>query len=295
MFPIKEDNRIMTKLARRSHRTLLTFLLILLFVTSGCAGFGGPGQPASVPEVQPGILAPYLPMASIPDSMVLLPPPPVPGQAAAALDEEVSRKNEALSGSPRWNLAALDAEISFPQAAGSFSCTLGLPITKQDTPYLYRLLHRSFTDAIASTLKAKNHYRRTRPFAAHNTPTCSPEWEKQLMTDGSYPSGHSTVGWTWALILSEADPVQGDALLVRGRAFEESRLVCNVHWQSDVIAGRLMGSAVFARLHSSPEFLADLKAAKTEIAAARAKGLKPSRNCVDEAAVLGVPAASSTK
>jgi len=285
----------MTKHAFRHHRTLLSFLLILLLVTSGCAGFGRPGQPASVPEVRPGILAPYLQITSIPDSMALLPPPPAPGSAAAAQDEEVSRKNEALSGSPRWKLAALDAELSFPEAAGSFSCTLGLPITEQDTPYLYRLLRRSFTDAIVSTMKAKNHYGRTRPFVAHNTSTCSPEWEKQLMTDGSYPSGHSAIGWTWALILSEADPAQGDALLIRGRAFEESRLVCNVHWQSDVIAGRLMGSAVFARLQTSPEFLADLKAAKAEIAAARAKGLKPSRNCADEAAVLGVPAASSAK
>ena len=285
----------MTKLAR-DHRFArsLTFLFLVLII-SGCANLGLTGKPASVPEVRPGILAPYLPMPSIPDSQALLPPPPAAGSAATALDEEVSRKYEALGGSPRWKLAVQDAELDFPQAAGTFSCTLGIPVTEQDTPYLYMLLRRSFTDAIISTLKAKGHYKRVRPFVAHNTSTCSPAWEKELRKDGSYPSGHSAIGWAWALILSEIDPEHGDAILLRGRAFGESRLACNVHWQSDVIAGRFMASATVARLHSNPAFLADLKAAKAEIVAARTKGLKPTRNCAEEAVTLSLPVPSPAK
>ena len=34
-----------------------------------------------------------------------------------------------------------------------------------------------------------------------------------------------------------------EALLARGRAFGESRNVCNAHWYSDVVAGRLVGAA----------------------------------------------------
>lgn len=150
------------------------------------------------------------------------------------------------------------------------------------------LLHRSFTDAIISTLKAKSQYKRIRPFVVHNTSTCSPGWEIELRKDGSYPSGHSAIGWTWALILSEIDPEHGDAILSRGRAFGESRLACNVHWQSDVNAGQFMASAVVARLHTSPAFLADINAAKAEIAAARKKGLKPARNCAAEAHALSL-------
>jgi len=290
MFPIKEENRIVFTLAHWNHRTLLPFFLLLLLITSGCAGLGLAGKPAIVPEVRPGILAPYLPMASIPDSLMLLPPPPAPGSTEAVLDEDVSRKYSTLRDSPRWTLAVQDADLDFPQAAGTFSCTLGIPITQQDTPYLYMLLHRSFTDAIISTLKAKGHYKRIRPFAAHNTATCSPGWEKELRKDGSYPSGHSAIGWTWALVLSEIDPEHGDAILLRGRAFAESRLACNVHWQSDVNAGQFMASAVAARLHASPAFLADLNAAKAEIAAARKKGLRPARNCAAEAAALSLSA-----
>jgi len=279
-----------SKRAHWNHRILLPLFLLLVLTTSGCAGFGPAGKPAFVPEVRPGILAPYLPLASIPESMVLLGPPPAAGSAAYAVDEDANLRYGALRNSPRWTQAAEDADLDFPQAAGTFSCTLGIPITEQDTPYLYMLLRRSFTDAIISTLKAKSHYKRVRPFVIHNTSTCSPGWEKELKKDGSYPSGHSAIGWTWALILSEIDPEHGDAILLRGRAFGESRLVCNVHWQSDVAAGQLMASAVAARLHASPAFLADLKAAKAEITAVRKKALAPARNCAAEAAALSLPA-----
>ncbi len=142
------------------------------------------------------------------------------------------------------------------------------------------------TDAIVATLKAKNRYQRIRPFVAHATTTCSPDWEEELRKDGSYPSGHSAIGWTWALILSELDPAHGDALVVRGRAFGESRVICNCHWQSDVLEGRFIGSAVFSRLHASPGFVSDMKAARAEMTAARARSLKPDRNCVAEKAAL---------
>lgn len=38
------------------------------------------------------------------------------------------------------------------------------------------------------------------------------------------------------------------------------------HWQSDVDAGRVVGSAAVARMHASPEFQADMAAAKAEFA-----------------------------
>ena len=117
-------------------------------------------------------------------------------------------------------------------------------------------------------------------------PTCTPEDEKVLKTNGSYPSGHAALGWAWALILTEISPDQTDAILARGRAFGESRVVCNVHWESDVIEGRFMGAGTVARLHADPAFRADLEAAKTELAAVRAKGLKPLLDCAAEAAAM---------
>jgi len=264
-------------------------LLVLLAIAlaTGCTNLQGPAGPAAVPEIRPGILAGYLPSDAYPDSLALLPPPPAEGSAAFALDSAVSRQNLALRGTPRWTLATEDANLAFPQAAGTFSCALGVPITEQETPRLYMLLRRSLADAGLSTYAAKDHYQRTRPFVVNQAPICTPEEAADLRKDGSYPSGHTAIGWAWALILTGIAPEQADAILARGRAFGESRVVCNVHWHSDVVEGRFMGAATVARLQADPEFRAAVEVATGEVAKARASGLKPARDCTAEAAALG--------
>ncbi len=228
----------------------------------------------------------YLPKEAVPDSSALLPSPPALGSAAEALDHEIARDNLAFRGTPRWKLASMDADLLFPWAAGHFSCALGAEVTLQNTPRLYEMLRRTMVDAGAATGAAKIRYLHARPFMLDSQPTCTPDQEHTLRTSGSYPSGHSAVGWAWALVLSEASPDQSEAILARGRAFGESRLVCNVHWESDVIEGRFVGAATVARLHAQPEFLADLAAAKSELAAARAKSLPPQNDCKFEAEAL---------
>ena len=260
----------------------IILVLALMAIIPGCAGLEGQSKPAAAPEIHPGILAGYLDPETLPNSLDLVPPPPAEGSATLALDEEVSRKSLALHGTPRWDLAAKDAELMFPEAAGTFSCTLGIPITESDTPHIYMLLRRTLADAGLSTYTAKNHYQRQRPFMLNNAPICTPAEEEQLRKDGSYPSGHTAIGWAWALILTEIAPDRADAILARGRAFGESRVVCNVHWHSDVIQGRFMGAAAVARLHADPAFRAELEAAKNEVSAARTKGLVPSHDCTAE-------------
>ncbi len=246
------------------------------------AASGKPTEPAPRFEKIPGYLLPE----AAPDCMELLPPPPAPGSPALALDEEVSRKSLALRGTPRWELAKRDADLDFPEAAETFSCALNTRITEQDTPHLYMLLRKTLTDASNSTKRAKDYYRRARPFVANKKPTCTPGDEKFQAYNGSYPSGHSAIGWAWALILSELAPERADVILTRGLAFGESRVVCNVHWESDVVEGRVMGVGTVARLHADPGFRADLEAARAELAAVRAKGLKPARDCAAEAATI---------
>jgi len=87
--------------------------------------------------------------------------------------------------------------------------------------------------------------------------------------------------------MAEILPEHTDAILARGWDFGESRIVCNVHWQSDVDAGRVMASATLARLHAVPAFRADVEAAKSEVEAARAEGAEPDADaCAAEAASL---------
>ena len=268
-----------------THRKIL-IVLTCIAITAGCAGFERQSNPAAVPEIHPGILAGYLQPEEHPDSLALIPPPPAEGSARLALDEEVSRKGLALRGTKRWELAAKDAELMFPEAASTFSCALGIPITEKDTPHLYMLLRRTLADAGLSTYTAKNKYQRKRPFMKNKEPICTPDEKELLMKDGSYPSGHTAIGWAWALILTEIAPDRVDAILARGRAFGESRNICNVHWHSDVVEGRFMGAATVARLHADPAFRAEIEAARAKYEAVRTKGLKPTRDCQVEADAL---------
>ena len=162
-----------------------------------------------------------------------------------------------------------DANLMFPEVIASFAIVAGIPITEDKSPHLYLLLRRTLTDIGLSTYAAKTQYNRTRPFMENHQPVCTPDDEEGLRKDGSYPSGHTAIGWGWALLLCELFPEQTDALLKRGWEFGQSRIVCNVHWQSDVNQGRIMGAVTVARLHAEPGFLKDLEAAKVEIAALR--------------------------
>ena len=262
-----------------NHRSFWLGTSLALCVAAAHAD--APAQPAAVPEFRSGLLTGYLSPESLPDSRALLPAPPEQNSADMARDQAISRATLALRDTPRWALATADNDLRFPQAAETFSCALNAPVSSEDTPYLYQLLRRSLTDAGLATYAAKNFYVRTRPLMVNQAPVCAPDAEP-LKKDGSYPSGHSAVGWAWALILSELAPEHTNALLARGFAYGQSRVVCNVHWQSDVDAGRLIGAAAVARLHADPVFLADLDIARRELAAVRAKGLKPPRDCQAE-------------
>ncbi len=271
-------------MSRPSYLTLWRLGLAIAGVAIG--GACACAQQAPAADMSSGAAQGYLAKDALPDSLELLPPPPAEGSAALALDEDISRTDLALQGGARWKLAAMDADLSFPWAAGDFACALNAPVTQADTPRLYRLLRRTLRDAGGSTGAAKEHYQRLRPFQVNKQPTCTPGAEGDLVKNGSYPSGHTAAGWTWALILAEIAPERSEAILARGRAFGQSRLVCNVHWESDVIEGRFLAAATVARLHADPTFLADLEAAKAELSAVRAKNLPPQRDCKAEADAL---------
>lgn len=265
-------------------KSILGFVAVTLLAS--CSNLDMKKTLEPVPEIHPGIMQGYLPVESLPNSLALIPAPPTDDSTAFALDKAVSSQSLALQGTPRWDLAAQDADLSFPAVAGTFSCALNAPISEEETPQLYRLLHRTLADAGLSSYSAKNHYNRTRPFVLNKQPTCSPSDEEALRNDGSYPSGHTAIGWAWALILTEISPEQSDAILARGWAFGQSRTICNVHWQSDVLMGRITGASAVAQLHSNSEFRAAVEASKIELKDVRAKGLKPVRDCKAEADAL---------
>lgn len=235
-------------------------------------------------EIPPGYLNP----TDLPNSLVLLGPPPAKDSAALARDEEARKATIPLRGTDRWKLAATDADLSFPQAADNFSCAMGVKIDKEQTPRLYAMMHKMLSDVGLSTYGVKNKYNRVRPFVVHKEGTCTADQEALMRDDGSYPSGHTAAGWGWALVFAQINPERSNELLARGIAFGQSRVICNAHWQSDVDGGRIMGAVAVSRLQTDATFLADLQAAKAEVEAAKAKRAAPLPNCASEATALSM-------
>ena len=107
--------------------------------------------------------------------------------------------------------------------------------------------------------------------------TCNPEQQQELSTNGSYSSGHTSIGWATALVLAEINPDRQNEILKRGFEMGQSRVICGYHFQSDVDAARIVASAVVARLHANDAFMKQLQKAKAEFAKLQKAGaVKPS-------------------
>ncbi len=268
-------------------RDCIVLIFLVLGVCAGQAAHAAGPEPA--PEIMHGLLQGYLTQDELPDSLALVPPPPAAGSAAQTADDALTTHLLSLQNTTRFELARADNDLSFPAAAGTFSCAIDAPISEADSPYLYQLLRRTLTDAGLASYAAKNHYDRVRPFLINKAPNCASEREQALLADDpSYPSGHTSIGWAWALILTSIVPDRADTVLARGRAYGESRNVCNVHWPSDVAAGRTVGAATFAVLQANADYQHDLQEARKEIAAARTAQSVPVRDCAAEAAALAI-------
>ena len=239
--------------------------LSILFGASAVSSASEIDVTAPAPDIGHGLVQGYLHDQKPIDSVVFVPAPPETGSKWQAADDAISQDTMKLRSSARWDLAAQDAVLTFPEAAGIFQCSLGMKITEERTPALYRLLQRSLTDFGLATYPAKKAYQRPRPFLINGEDICTPGDFELLKTDGSYPSGHSAIGWGWALVLSQLAPEHAEQILARGRAYAQSRIICNVHWKSDTEAGMSVGSAAFARLQNDALFQATMAAAREEI------------------------------
>ncbi|ACL58629.1 acid phosphatase [Methylobacterium nodulans] len=246
----------------------MTRLFLVLAALAGATGTLAreAAPPVAADPVMPQAPArkPYLGEGAL-DTTVILPPPPASGTEADAGDRLTFAGTRALKGTPRWTLATADVAGGASHLLADFSCALGTRLDPARLPAVMGLLERARLDVVAAVDRPKAHFARVRPHVGNDLPICV-ERSERLAKSNSYPSGHATEGWTYALILAAAAPAQATAILRRGRIYGESRLVCGVHWRSDVEAGRTTGAALFAALQGDAAFRADLDRARAELA-----------------------------
>jgi acid phosphatase (class A) len=216
----------------------------------------------------PTTLTGYLSAGAL-DGKTILGPPPAVDSAQGRAERQNYDDTRALAGTPRWETAIQDNDLWTGGAFKRFACGLGRDLSEARTPTTLRILHRIELDVRTVGTPAKDFYARVRPAIGNDKPICVPR-EAWMKTNASYPSGHAMAGWAWALVLTELQPATADAVLKVGREVGESRVICGVHFQSDIEAGRTLSAAMVARLHADPAFTADMARARRELAAAPA-------------------------
>lgn len=209
----------------------------------------------------------FLEESQVANSLELLPAVPEANSVLFLYDKAQYDWGKLQRNTPRGVQAFHDARVGGNGVPKAFSEAFGVEITKEVTPEIYKLVINMKEDAgDLSTRSAKDEYMRIRPFAFFNEDTCNPEQQKELSTNGSYPSGHTAIGWATALVLSEVNTDRQNEILKRGFEMGQSRVICGYHFQSDVDAARIVASGVVARLHADNGFNAQLKKAKDEFA-----------------------------
>lgn len=156
-----------------------------------------------------------------------------------------------------------DAELMSEEELGVYNDVMGIEVGDK-APEIIQLARRAVNDVVRANKMAKNHFKRVRPFAFYCEPSIAPEKDEHLSQTWSYPSGHTARGWMFALVLASIAPERAEAIAVRANAFAMNRVICGHHWKSDIDAGKIEASVIFAAITGTPEYQEQLQKARAE-------------------------------
>ena len=208
---------------------------------------------------------PYLTAEALPNALNFYPAPPETTSVQFMYDiSQYMWGKSVRADSARAALAIAQAETDLDVMVQMFSEPFGMEISAKKTPAIMNIIERGIATLRQVGRAPKKHYMRRRPFDRFNEPTLVPKDEEVLRKNGSYPSGHTILAWSMALLLVEVNPAAQDALLKYAYEWGQSRVIAGFHWQSDVDASKVLISGAFASLHADETFLADMRKARAE-------------------------------
>lgn len=161
----------------------------------------------------------------------------------------------------RW-LAMAHAELRPGLAAGLFDCALGARLSRAETPALTRLFARIQRDLDAAGAGRRSIGRLADP--------CLRASRAPIQT---WPGRLPALGTAYAAILARAAPDRAQPLQTTGQAIVESTVLCGLATPEDAAQAMVLGQAVVDAAARTPDFEADMTAARAEIATVRASGL----------------------
>lgn len=183
----------------------------------------------------------------------VLPEPPAYNSTRYQDDWAMYQWGKSIRSTERGQVAIDDAGINAVYFMKRFSPAMGVDLTPEKFPHLFRLLSRAHLTEQQAGASAKKHFARVRPYQQFNELSAVPLAENP--TDyTSYPSGHTHISWLVGMILTVIDPVHTEEIMKTAYEMGQSRVIVGFHYQSDIEAGRVAGSITFARLCAEEEF-----------------------------------------
>jgi acid phosphatase (class A) len=200
------------------------------------------------------------------DISLILEPPPADNslRAKADIDEVRSIEKSRTPG----QIASAQADDK-EEDIFIFRNILGPGFNAEDLPVTAMLSTHVRNDSELVDPPLKHLYSRPRPYVSDSGlhPVC------QLSTEPSYPSGHAMLGYLFGFTLVQIIPEKHGEIERRAEEYAHNRLICGVHYRSDLEASRLASATLFGFMLASPRYQRELESARQEIRVHL--GLKP--------------------
>ncbi len=217
---------------------------------------------AQAPTVKPASAAPrvaYYIDATVLDLADLVPNPPAIDSAANKAELAELHRIEAARTPEQIAAAKADED---DEDLFLYHTVLGAGFNADALPITAELgMHVKNEQSVAGGA-LKPVFSRPRPYKTDPTlhPVCA-------LTElpNSYPSGHALTGYLEGLTLAELVPARRTEILARADEFAHNRLICGVHYPSDIESSRRVAYVVFGYMMATPRFQRDLAAARVEL------------------------------
>lgn len=124
------------------------------------------------------------------------------------------------------------------------------PLSRAEAKKLFLAALPLYAEAGANILRAKNLYKRPRPYLVNlELKPCI-----DLESSYAYPSGHTALARAFAHFLSARFPDRRSAFFDRAEEVAENRILGGVHHPSDIVAGKKLGDRLARRIQKSEKF-----------------------------------------
>ena len=185
-------------------------------------------------------------------------PPPSAKNGSNGHNEELQILKDAMAARTKKQVTRATSAVR--DSVFDYASVLGPNFNAQHLPITATLFTKVKSDAKLAIHAAKEEFHQRRPMT----------WKKMKageQRDGgyAYPSGHSTRGFLWAMLLADIFPQHRKEIILEARKKAWNRVILGRHYPNDVYGGQRYGKYLAKQFLKSSNFQKDLVAVKQEV------------------------------